>query len=363
MIGADRACQICTRLVCETCGADWTTCSAPSGRVIRLGLTARVRDVDPFGRFALVSHWRKPLRIFDLRQLRWIDDIHIPRSAWLLNRRNPPRLDSQARLTYADWDATTGDSASFGFVGLKRLDLRSRATGLVLTDPVERGTAMTATDDTFYFVSAGEQVVTVAGGDISVFDPLPRRVIQAVHLNAERKLLATASWSELALHRIVDGTLERIGHRTTETNGDVTFIAVGGPWLVAAIQRFAGTTVFEVYHLATDDSLGALADLPLTGNVTCAALSRDGRYLAVAIDGVLHVRELATDRFTRFEDHTDRINLVRFAADDHLLITADTDNRVVLRPRTSTTYALPLVTIDVPDVGVPLPQQTRVAST
>jgi hypothetical protein len=212
-------------------------------------------------------------------------------------------------------------------------------------------------------VSAGEPVVTVAGGDISVFDPLPRRVIQAVHLNAERKLLATASWSELALHRIVDGTLERIGHRTTETNGDVTFIAVGGPWLVAAIQRFAGTTVFEVYHLATDDSLGALADLPLTGNVTCAALSRDGRYLAVAIDGVLHVRELAPDRFTRFEDHTDRINLVRFAAYDHLLITADTDNRVVLRPRTSTTYALPLVTIDVPDVGVPLPQQTRVAST
>jgi hypothetical protein len=67
LIGADRACAICTRLVCERCGADWTTCGEPSGRVVRLGLTARVRDVDPLGRLALVSHWRKPLRVFDLR--------------------------------------------------------------------------------------------------------------------------------------------------------------------------------------------------------------------------------------------------------------------------------------------------------
>src|SRR5688572_11940916 len=88
-IGAELACQICTRLVCPTCAANWATCGEPSGRVVRLGLTARVRDVDPLGRIALVSHWRRPLRLFDLRRLCWID-LDLPRRYHLMARQFPP---------------------------------------------------------------------------------------------------------------------------------------------------------------------------------------------------------------------------------------------------------------------------------
>jgi hypothetical protein len=46
---------------------------------------------------------------------------------------------------------------------------------------------------------------------------------------------------------------------------------------------------------------------------------------------------------------------VRFVGDDHLLISADTDNRVVMRPRTPAGYARALITIDIPQEPVALP--------
>ena len=42
------------------------------------------------------------------------------------------------------------------------------------------------------------------------------------------------------------------------------------------------------------------------------------------------------------------INYVRFASDDHVLVSADCDNRLVLRPRTADgSYARPLIGIEV----------------
>jgi hypothetical protein len=91
------------------------------------------------------------------------------------------------------------------------------------------------------------------------------------------------------------------------------------------------------------------------GKLEDASLSRDGRYLALAIDEELTVYDLDDEIETVFSEHTDTISLVRFAGDDHVLISADDDNRVVLRPRTPTGYARPLIAIDVPDDGVELP--------
>src|SRR5262245_10280161 len=102
-IGADRPCAVCTHLVCQACAADWTTCSEPSGRLVRLGLSARLRDVDPSGRIGLVSHWRQSLRLFDLRRLCWINGTRFPRSVYLWNRPHPPRLTSDGRLFHAEW--------------------------------------------------------------------------------------------------------------------------------------------------------------------------------------------------------------------------------------------------------------------
>src|SRR5690349_18351523 len=66
-------CRICRRVVCRACAADWTSCTEEAGRVVRLGMTARLVDVDPTGELALVTRLRHPVRLLDLRRLRWVE--------------------------------------------------------------------------------------------------------------------------------------------------------------------------------------------------------------------------------------------------------------------------------------------------
>jgi hypothetical protein len=357
LIGADRACQICTRLVCEKCAADWVTCGEPSGRLVRLGLSARLRDVDPSGRLGLVSHWREPLRLFDLRRLRWIHGLRLPRGAYVWNRRFPPRLTSDGRAIYGAWSAGSGYERSDSrlFSGMHVEDLRTHKAFVVPSDTPEHGTAVTATRDWFYYVTDTQLVTVIAGRGTYSVAPLPRKVIQAVHLDAERSLLASASWSELAIHRIVGGKLELISHNKTAVNGHVRWIAVAGERLVAQVRTDGGAHQLEIHSLRSDYAIGPVVRTRSLGELHHAALSRDGRYLALAYDDRLEIDDLSSDRSTTYEEHSDRINLVRFVGDDHLLISADTDNRVVMRPRTQAGYARALITIDIPQEPVPLP--------
>jgi hypothetical protein len=65
-------------------------------------MTARVRDIDPVCRYALVSHWRKPLRLFDLRALRWVPHFAWERRLYLWTRSAPPRLRARGELIWPD---------------------------------------------------------------------------------------------------------------------------------------------------------------------------------------------------------------------------------------------------------------------
>lgn len=358
--GANTTCPICELQVCADCAADWTTCSEPSGRVVRLGLTARLRDVDPTGRLGLVSHWRQPLRLFDLRRLRWIRGIELSRMLWLLARSTPPRLTGDGRLMHGEWTADADDEPTL-FRGIAALSLASDESTLVACsgDAPQRGTAVTATGDLFYYVGATERVVAIPRGatDPWRLEPLPRKVIQAAHLAGEGDLLASASWCELALHDVADGRITPIWRGKPEAIGDVRWIAVAGEWLAYAVITAGGGVHVEVRHLERTEPVGRVVHRHIASAFRGASLSRDGRYLALAVDDHVLVHELGTDHVAEFGEHTDRINLVRFAS-DHLLITADTDNRIVLRPRTPSGYVRALVAIDVPAEGVELPAFT-----
>ena len=358
MIGADRACAVCTRLVCPTCAADWATCEEPSGRVVRLGMTARVRDVDPTGRLAFVTHWRRAPRLFDLRQLRWVKDVELSRAMYLWNRKHPPRLTSDGRLLVAEWTRTLGtyqlEDSPHSFDGIRVHELGSSRSRMIGAEPPEHGTAVSAVNDRYYYVTTRQQVVLFEGSQTFLFEPLPRKVLHAVAIDGERDLLAAGSWSEVVLHRIVDGKLERSSHLKIERVGDVRWLAIAGPWLVLAISEYGTVFHIQTYELERDQSIGSLVREHTVAPFLGASLSRDGRYLAYATDVGLFVHETATGEHEVFTDHTDDINLVRFAGDDHVLISADTDNHVVMRPRTKTGYAKPLLAVDVPDEPVPL---------
>src|SRR4051794_11631086 len=94
-LGGDIPCPVCKHLVCSACAADWATCSQPSGRVFRLGATARIIDVDPSGRYGIVARWWGRLKVVDLRALSWIDDPHLPMRGW---EKIAPRMTSDGHL-------------------------------------------------------------------------------------------------------------------------------------------------------------------------------------------------------------------------------------------------------------------------
>lgn len=347
-IGADRACQVCTRLVCEKCAGDWATCAEPSGRTVRLGMTARVRDIDPVCRYALVSHWRKPLRLFDLRALRWVPHIAWERRIYLWARTAPPRLRAGGELIWPELNRISGELL---FSGMHARDFETgheRKLARVADDTPGRGTAVSATNDLFYYVSDSQRVIVLPpDGPGASYEPLPRKVLQAVHIDAERGLLASASWNELALHHFNAGGFTRLGHTATTRQADVRFVGVGGSRVVAVTSTWNETFV-EVYDLDRDNSLlrGATG-ISFAGPFRIGALSRDGRYFAAAGSSQLVVCDFDAGTRQLFNDHTDEINAVRFAANDHVLVSADTDHRIVLRPRTPTGYAAPLLTVEV----------------
>lgn len=338
---------------------------------MRLGLTARVRDIDPLGRLALVSHWRKPLRIFDLRTLTWRPG-ELSRVLYLLTRPYPPRLTSDERLVHAEVIAVT-DTGNL-FVALRSRSLASGSDIKLAHSGAPLGlTGVSAQRDVYWYVNHEQKIAVVSRPPLDAlpastssvalaphhvdelrastcftYEPLPRKVMQAVHVDGERQLLACASWSELALHRMDAGKLSRLGHVDTALQGDVLWIGVAGPYLAAVVFQGARGTHVEVRRLGenlTVDRVTSFRTPPRRGFST-AAISRDGRYLAVAWDASLDVHDLDAGTHETFDEHTERINAVRFAADDHVLISADTDNRLILRPRTPTGHARPLIAIE-----------------
>lgn len=345
-MGADRACQVCTRLVCETCGGDWATCDQPSGRVVRLGLSARVRDIDPLGKYALVSHWRQPLRVFDLRALAWVPNIEWERRLYLMWRKAPPRLTASGWLIYPE--GISNPDTGFLFRGMRRraiADGRELALDGTFGSTPAHGTAVSTQGSVFYYVTTEQRVMVIPENAApAAYEPLPRKVIHAVHIDGERMLMLSASWGEFTLHHIdSEHGLVRLAHVNTDFEGNVHWVGVAGEWIAVAVGGR-----WEMYKLRVDRAVSTLERrYGFSGPFGGAAMSRDGRYLAVAGGASLHVVDLDTDTMMRFDEHSDAINAVRFAREDHVLISADTDNRLILRPRTATGYAKPLLEVKV----------------
>lgn len=379
VIGATVACRVCKHLVCPRCDADWATCDEPAARVIRLGTTARLRDVDPSGQLGLVSRWRGALRVFDLRRLRWVRDAWLPRSAWTIGWKTPPRLTSTGRALYPKYTlAARGTDPDVAFEGTAVARLDGRDAPLVEGPRPGAGSGMSKTGDVYWYIADTQVVVTIATAatpslpaatapvqlstielldraDLRVasLNPLPYKVVQAAHVDGGRGLLASGTWGEVVLHRITDGKLARLGG--VKTAGDLRWIEVAGAHLAAGVAH-GGRTQLTVWRLREDLSIGDEVHR-ITGRraLRDASLSRDGRYLAAAFGDDVQVLDLDRGSSATFGEHTDGVTLVQFAGDDHVLITADDDNRVVLRPRAASGYAEATVPLDVPDEEVELP--------
>ncbi|MBA3461133.1 MAG: hypothetical protein H0T46_14305 [Deltaproteobacteria bacterium] len=341
LLGAEVACEVCKHLVCATCAADWATCTEPSGRTFRMGMTARLIDVDPSGKHGLVQTWKGAMKLVDLRELRWVDE---PELTHARNSDLRPRVTSDGRVfrpTLTSAITANDISVLFG-VTMSTLGSREHRV-LEYLPPPSRATGVTAHHDRFYYVTDTELVAIVAGRFANVYEPLPKKVVQAVHVDASRDVIAAGTWGEIAIQRIVDGRLVLAGH--TKTTGDTVWLQIAGDYLAAHVKTGAHRGI-TVWQLHPDLSIGAEV-VRIADRVEAAALSSDGRYFAVGVDGdhVL-VRDLAAGTSAELDGHTDTISFVRFVGDDHVLVSADDDNRVILRPRGPNGYPQAVLPIE-----------------
>lgn len=343
VIGADRTCQVCTRLVCEKCGADWTTCPEPTGREVRLGRTARLRDVDPTGSLGLVTRWVGDMKLFDVRKLRWVD-AQLPRHNRVRDGQILERLTPTGEV-YFNRYASSGDAQVFD--RLARFSLSSNTwDDLETLEPSE--TAGMTKDGRYVFVSSTQLVVIVdPDATVHTFEPLPKRVVQACYLDPDTGILASATWGEIVLHRIEGDALVLLDR--VATTGNVSWIALEEPWLAACVGG-----VIRVWRVGENFAIGREVHGNGVGNSPTGTLSRDGRYLAAAAGSQVVLHDLDQDVTITYEDHSDAVCLVRFSGTDQLLITADEDNRVVLRPRTPAGYVRTVIDVDIPDEPIPL---------
>lgn len=345
-------CRICGRIVCDACFADWTTCAAPSGREVRLGMTARLRAVDPDGRYGLVTAFRHPWRALDLRQLRWIDtevelaldhaDVYLTADGRMLQTEagafylgslqtsrwdayQPERSVLTARVMASGWISLVTSADTVDLVDLNALEPAPFLRHILLSNQYADAPAISLT-------------------------PFPGRVVQSAAAVPESDafVVASGTWQEIAIHRIRGELRERTAH--IKTDGDVRWIAIAGS-TVAAVVVGARSGTLTTWRIDDRGELGHRVDRDDHGEpVIAASLSRDGRYLAAALsDRSVAVHAVVESTTQVFTEHTDAVSLIRFVGDDHLLVTADDDNRVILRPRTEVGYAEVVMPVELSD--------------
>jgi hypothetical protein len=371
-MGGAVECRICGRVVCVACAADWTTCDQPSGRILRLGMTARLRDVDPQGRLGLVFRFPMRWRLVDLRALRWVAAPELP-------RRMPfaPRLTGNAHLVYPSFTYYAADGSSSGFRDLVRHSLTSgdsaastarRPAHCVIVSRAGRWYGYASEHETVELYELGAPaadaapVATIGLGEIAAgalgaprsLTPFPGGVVQSVAVDDARDLVASGTWGKVALYGLGGGQPVHLG--AADVDGDVRWIAVGGSTLAASVSEPGGHALVA-WRIEDNLTVGPIVYRHASREpVRFASLSGDGAYLAVGrADASVVVHRIGAGTTAVFTEHTDAVSFVRFAGDDHLLITADDDNRVVLRPRTAAGYVPVVVPVDLPDAPVALP--------
>lgn len=340
-LGADVPCPVCKHLVCDTCGADWATCSEPSGRTFKIGrITGTLIDVDPTGRLGLVRRRWGQLRIVDLRALAWVER-DLPSRGW---SDLVPRLTSDGRLLKPEFDGASVENAPM-FSGIGEFSLVGGYRYIDVPQPM-RATGVSVTDDWYWYVTETERVALAQLREresrYEVYEPLPKKVVQAVWFDPVQQLLVSGTWGEIAIHRVDDDKLVLAGH--IKTTGDTVSLQLGGGYLMARVRGgdLRGVTVWKLFD---DFSVGPVA--ARFDRVESEALARDGRFVVVGLtNGRVVLQSLLTAEQQELAGHSDDVTYVRFAGAEQLLVSADADHRVIVRPRAGQRYAEAILPVD-----------------
>lgn len=363
-------CVGCQLQICDICAAAWWTCDRPIAREFKLGIWKRLDDVDPTGRLGIVSSVMGiSTRLFDLAGIRYVDGVGV--SSGVLRADGDVLSTGTSSLERVDGGWST-------LFGLRLTDEHEGAIMMHVNPPVVRVLmrhqlglpypdhvhiappgAESFDRQRRYRVSprvsdTGLCVVDADTGTLR-FVELPRqRVLTAVDYDPDEGILVAGSWESLLVFIERDGEFHQ-ARRVHIPGADVNWIATANRRVAALIKRNRSEFLTGVM-IDRDGGHGLPAEqsIPkpgLAGRLrSLIALRPDGSQVAMALGS----REVALcgfegERAIRFDGHTDSIRLVAFRDSGALMLTADDDSRVIVRPASGAGYASNRVTVSLAD--------------
>lgn len=361
-LGALETCESCGRPVCPFCALTWESCPEIAAREIRLGLGARLLDMDHDGRLGLVQGWRGNKKFIDLRDLRWLEG-RIP----LLKLGPAPTLIPGGRLLYPSFSFADDPSL---WKELRVEDLAHNSSASIPTTPLEgapRLIALSEEGGLALVVQPNEtlEVIDLAlGSVVNVFQDRGN-VIHSVAASEELALLALGSYDRIALFRLSDHQPRPrpLSSFTLEECGDVLWLGLGGRRL-AVIGEHGLLRVFQLHQRGgriRRQMYEARAEITRRNQ---ASITPDGRLVAVAHGREVKIHQLFAQQdssdyrpdYIDLEAHTDVVNLVRFVRQGRVLITADMDNRIIFWPRRGDRVTTRIIKAHLPDEKFPFPE-------
>ncbi len=338
-LGADQTCPMCRRPVCQACLAP-ETCPDPSVRELKLGLGARLRDVDCRGRRGLVASWTGSNRLVDLA------------TGKVLIRKLPLTTRGPWSRPLLMGDSVVSiQSSPLGaslYTGLRvtRLDdmvsTRITPAGSLAVDFTK---AMAKSeDDRLALVVRSDETVDVL--DVAQGIPVgrfsvPGQVVHSAAVCSGSDMLALGTYGRVTLFRVSDQ--QRLGTCRTFDDGNVVWVGLGRR-RAAAITEHSRCTIMEIAPSVaasrwerrrlywTHSPPGSyIPRYPDEAVRTC--LDPEGELLAEPYKKSVLVYKLKTGKETRLDGHTDTVSLARFVLGGRMLVTADNDARVRLWPR------------------------------
>jgi len=343
---SQQTCAICTREVCAPCALAWQSCETKVARETRLGMGWRLTEVDGQGKFGLISHvFTKRTRLVDLKQLAYVrtaaqlkDTVLLKggRALQLFNNRNQSATEVMPTFTVVMTvtDMRTGRYTQFV------LDESSPGVRAWHTTRAETHLWMLTEDETLHIVELDTGRRTLHRG-------FPKIMVHAVAIDDEvNDLAAVGSYGSVALFGLA-GEFTSYGS-VRLADGDVAGLAIAGSTIAVIVRASsAGPSVgglLQVWSASeprvfrhTSQLVGD--DRPRWNEGSAFAISDSGRFIAVGTaNDQVTLFDVDSGRAKTLTGHTDNVNLVRFVANDTLLVTADRDNRVILRPFDGDTY-------------------------
>lgn len=313
-------CPGCKLEICERCAGDRRGCANPRAVELRLGIGARLRAVDPSGRWGLASTLGRSAARIDLDRLERAEINSDLREATIL---------------------ASGELAGWLLDGSVYLGFRrgSRYFVGVLGDLDRSGTALIHVGSAKVSVTELDRETHAGLGPLKItIEPFRRASPSAVGFDPATRRLACATYSHIA---IFDLDERRKLQGIDAESFDIAWVALAGDTVAALLSRGDGFVKkrFELV-LWSSDSGAELARVRLGApRQPLADLSDDGR-IAVAADdrSEVVIVELGATGPVRLGGHSDGISALRIAGDGSRIVSGDFDNRVIFRDRGTRGY-------------------------